>query len=133
MKKLFLLLLTAFVLVACKEKPKPIPPEQIAGKAAVEYYGYLQRHDFRAFVDGIYYAKPIPKEYRELLEKNAENVVHEQDSLRHGLKSIKLSKADLMKNDTTLAAVYLLLQYGDSTSEEVLVPMVKRKDVWYMK
>ena len=46
---------------------------------------------------------------------------------------VKVSRADVMKNDTTLAAVYLQLAFGDNTSEEVLVPMIKRKGVWYMK
>ena len=113
--------------VGCKKEKPVTPQEQIAGRAAV------QHHDFASFVDGVYYGKPIPKDYRALLEKNAEIFVHEQDSLRRGIKKVKLSKADLMKNDSTLAAVYLLLSYGDGTAEEVLVPMIKRKDVWYMK
>lgn len=120
-------------LVGCKKEKPVTPQEQIAGRAAVQYYKYLQHRDFASFVDGTYFGKPIPTEYRKLLEKNAEQFVHDQDSLRHGMKSIKLSKADLMQNDTTLAAVYLLINYGDTTSEEVLVPMIKRKGVWYMK
>ena len=133
MKKLFLILLASTVLVACKKKTEPTPQGQIAGKAAVEYYGYLQRHDFASFVDGMYYKNPIPKDYRALLEKNAKVFVQEQDSLHRGIKSVKLSKADVMHKDTTLAAVYLSLSFGDGATEEVLVPMVKRKNVWYMK
>lgn len=129
----FLGLVLCLGFVGCKKEKPVTPQEQIAGRAAVQYYGYLQHHDFASFVDGVYYGKPIPKDYRALLEKNAEIFVHEQDSLRRGIKKVKLSKADLMKNDSTLAAVYLLLSYGDSTTEEVLVPMIKRKDVWYMK
>lgn len=133
MKKIFFICLTLAALVACKEKPQQKPNGDIAGKAAVEYYGYLQRHNFSAYVDGMYYEKPIPKEYKALLVKNAEMFVHEQDSLHHGIKAVKLSKADMMQKDTTLVAAYLTLTMGDGTSEEVLVPMVKRKNVWYMK
>ena len=133
MKKFFLIVFAAVSLVACKKKPEPSYQGLIAGKAAVEYYGYLQRHNFASFVDGMYYKNPIPKEYRVLLEKNAEIFAHEQDSLHHGIKAVKLSKADIMPKDTTLAAVYLSLTFGDGANEEVLVPMVKRKNVWYMK
>lgn len=128
----FVVVLFSFSLSSCKEEKPATPQEQIAGRAAVQYYGYLQHRDFPAFVDGTYFGKPIPKEYRALLEKNAENFVHDQDSLRRGIKSVKFSRANLM-NDTTLAAVYLNISFGDSTTEEVLVPMIKRKDVWYMK
>ena len=43
MKKIFFICLTLAALVACKEKPQQKPNGDIAGKAAVEYYGYLQR------------------------------------------------------------------------------------------
>lgn len=134
MRKIVFFLLLVVLFGSCKHDEKPVtPPEQIAGNAAVEYYGYLQRGDFASFVDGINYSKPIPKDYREALERNAARFVHEQDSVRGGIKTVKLSKADLMQNDSTLAAVYLVLGFGNKTSEEVLVPMVKRNDVWYMK
>ena len=32
-----------------------------------------------------------------------------------------------------VADAFLSLAYGDSTSEEVVVPMVERNKIWYMK
>lgn len=132
MKKIILLLMLPLVALSCKEKPV-VDHGAIAGKAAVQYYGYLLRHDYTAFVDGINYPNPIPKDYREALEKNAAMFVHDQDSLRQGIKAVHLSKADIMPGDTAAAAIYLTLSYGDKSSEEILVPMVCRKGVWYMK
>ena len=131
MRKILLSFVVVLVLAGCG-KSKPVSHE-IAGKAAAQYYSYLQHGNIKAFVDGTYFSKPIPKSYRALLEKNATTFAGEQDSLHKGIKTVKVSRADVMKNDTTLAAVYLQLAFGDNTSEEVLVPMIKRKGVWYMK
>ena len=32
-----------------------------------------------------------------------------------------------------MANVFLIFVYGDSATEEVLVPMIEHKDVWYMR
>lgn len=133
MRKLLLSFVVVLVLAGCG-KNKPVSHEgEIAGKVAARYYSCLQHGDVRSFVDGTYFPKPIPKSYRALLEKNAATFAGEQDSLHKGIKTVKVSRADVMKNDSTLAAVYLQLSFGDRTSEEVLVPMVKRKGMWYMK
>ena len=133
MRKILLSFVVVLALAGCG-KSKPVSHEgEIAGKAAAQYYSYLQHGNIKAFVDGTYFSKPIPKSYRALLEKNATTFAGEQDSLHKGIKTVKVSRADVMKNDTTLAAVYLQLAFGDNTSEEVLVPMIKRKGVWYMK
>ncbi len=133
MKKIILLLMLPLVALSCKDKPSAPDHGEIAGKAALQYYGCLLRHDYAAFVDGINYPNPIPADYREALEKNAAMFVHEQDSLRQGIKAVRLSKADIMPRDTAAAAVYLTLSFGDKSSEEVIVPMVCRNGVWYMK
>lgn len=133
MKKLLFTLALCLIAVACSDKPATVKSEQLAGHAAVQYYGYLLRGDFTAFVDGLDYPNPMPKDYRALQEKNAAMFVHEQDSLRGGIKKVNLSKADIMPADSSAAAVYLLLTFGNNTSEEVLVPMVRRNGKWLMK
>lgn len=131
---LCLLLATSIAFTSCKEDtPKPKQDGMIAGNAAAEYYKSLLRHDYKTFVGGTYFEKPIPQSYRALLEKNAQMYLHEQDSVRGGIKKVVVSKANIMKNDSTLAAVYLQITFGNKESEQILVPMVKRKGVWYMK
>ncbi len=132
MRKFLFVIIAVIALTGCGSKEGPSPAD-VAGKAAEQYYSYLLHRDYSAFVDGMNYANPIPKDYRRVLEDNAASFLHDQDSIHGGIKSAQFSRANIMPNDSTAAAVYLMLTYGNNTKEEVLVPMVKRNDVWYMK
>ena len=58
--------------------------------------------------------------------------VGEQQAAHKGLKKVRVGAATV---DTArhVANVFLIFVYGDSATEEVLVPMIEHKDVWYMR
>ncbi|KGF32894.1 DUF4878 domain-containing protein [Hoylesella buccalis] len=128
MKKL-LYLFVAMVIVACTSS---LDEGEVAARAAKEYYGYLLQGDVASFVDGHYRPDSIPDTYREQLITNTKMYVSQQNEEHRGIKDIRIvdTKTDMQKH---AANVFLVLSFGDSTSEEILVPMVESGGVWYLR
>ena len=107
-------------------------PDAVAGEAAKAYYDLLIEGKYDQFVEGRYMPDAIPDGYREQLVANMKMFMGEQQATHGGLKQVRVvsAKADTAQH---VANAFLLFVYGDSTSEEVLVPMVEHKGVWYMR
>ena len=107
-------------------------PEEVAAQAAKTYYDLLLQGKYDQFVDGRYQPDSIPASYREQLVANAKMFIGEQQEAHRGIKEVRIANA---KADTLhhVANVFLVFVYGDSTNEEVLVPMVEHKGVWYTR
>ena len=62
----------------------------------------------------------------------AELKASQQQAQHRGIREVRVSNA---KTDTAqkYTAVFLVLCFGDSTNEEVVVPMVEREGRWRMK
>ena len=128
MKKL-LYLFVAMVIVACTSS---LDEGEVAARAAKEYYGYLLQGNIASFVDGHYRPDSIPDTYREQLITNTKMYVNQQNEEHRGIKDIRIvdTKTDMQKH---AANVFLVLSFGDSTSEEIVVPMVESAGVWYLR
>ena len=115
--------------MACKKAPTPA---EIAAHDAKAYYDRLLAGDHAGLVAGHYEHDKIPDSYRKQLEDNARMFVAQQEQEHRGIKKVKIldAKADTLKH---VANVYLIFEYGDSTREEVCVPMVEKKGVWYTR
>lgn len=107
-------------------------PAEVASAAAKEYYKLLLEGKYDEYVDGFYRPDSIPGSYRSQLIDNAKMFMAQQKEERRGLLDVRVVSA---KVDTSLhvANVFLILSYGDSTNEEIVVPMVEQKGVWYMR
>ena len=128
MKKL-LYLFVAMVTLACTSS---LDEGEVAARAAKEYYGYLLQGNIASFVDGHYRPDSIPDTYREQLITNTKMYVNQQNEEHRGIKDIRIvdTKTDMQKH---AANVFLVLSFGDSTSEEIVVPMVESDGVWYLR
>lgn len=128
MKKL-LYLFVAMVIVACTSS---LDEGEVAARAAKEYYGYLLQGNIASFVDGHYRPDSIPDTYREQLITNTKMYMNQQNEEHRGIKDIRIvdTKTDMQKH---AANVFLVLSFGDSTSEEIVVPMVESGGVWYLR
>ena len=128
MKKL-LYLFVAMVIVACTSS---LDEGEVAARAAKEYYGYLLQGNVASFVDGHYRPDSIPDSYREQLITNTKMYVNQQNEEHRSIKDIRIvdTKTDMQKH---AANVFLVLSFGDSTSEEIVVPMVESDGVWYLR
>jgi hypothetical protein len=125
----FILLFALCSLTACNFGNSPA---DIAAQTAKQYYEWLLQGKYDQFVDGQYRPDSIPASYRAQLMVNAKMFMTQQKEEHRGIREIRIMNADA---DTVrhVANAYLVFTYGDSTNEEVVVPMVQRKGVWYMK
>ena len=103
-----------------------------AANAAKDYYDQLIKEKYDAFVDGMNMPERIPDSYRQQLEDNARMFVGEQQKAHGGLREVRVVNCVNDSVDVS-AHAFLMLCFGDSTIEEVVVPMVKRDGRWLMK
>lgn len=132
MKRLsfFLVFLLLLGMVACKKEAPD--PGQIAATAAKKYYDLLLEGKYEEFVDGTNMPHKIPDNYRSQLLLNAQMFVEQQNEEHRGIKSVEILNA---KADTAhhVADVFLSVAYGDSTKEQIVVPMVEVAGTWKMR
>lgn len=118
--------------VACSGKDSGPTAAQLAAQAAQNYYTQLLRGDYEAFVAGRYQPHAIPDSYREQLVANAKMFIGQQKDDHQGI--VKAQAVDAQADTTHhVANVFINLSYGDRTMEEIVVPMVEKKGVWYMR
>lgn len=111
---------------------KEAAPEDIAGTVARQYYQYLLDGKYAEFVDGHYQPDSIPSAYREQLIANAKMFAAQQKADHGGMVKVEVvkSSADTARH---VADVFLSVAYGDSTMEEIVVPMVYVDGNWMMR
>ena len=118
-------------LMGCSEE---LTPEQQAAEAAQSYYQRLLDGYSDGFLVGKANYDQYPSDYRQQLVKANELFMEDMKQKHNGLRAVAVSP-NVGRVDTTLHVVYtfLLLSYGDSTQEEVTVPMVQVDGEWKMK
>ena len=97
---------------SCKEE-RP-DPSYFAGIAAKGYYDLLLEGKYEEYVAGFNQPYRIPKGYHDQLSK----------------VDILSAKADTARH---VADVFLRISYGDSTKEQIIVPMIEVKGEWKMR
>lgn len=117
------------MLLSCSSKTSH---EDAAGKAAGEYYKDLIDGRYDDYVAGMQNTDSIPETYREQLVTMAKQFAANQKEERGGMKSAKVVTT-VMDTTHTVADVYLEISYGDSASEEVVMPLVLKNGKWKMK
>lgn len=85
-----------------------------------------------AFVEKMDMPDSIPEMYREQLVANIKMYIAQQQDEHHGIKKVDVQNCI---NDSLqpTAQAFLMICYGDSTVEEIVIPMVKRDGKWLMK
>ena len=106
--------------------------EDLAVKAAKEYYDALIAGRYGEYVKGFANADSLPPTYDEQLATNAKQFMAQQKEEHGGIDSVRAvySRTDSVEKTTE---AFLLLCFSDSTKEEVVVPMTQQGSVWKMK
>ena len=107
-------------------------PAEVAGQVARQYYEQLLRGDYDSFVDGTWQPDHIPTSYRSQLIDNAKMFAEQQQVKHRGIREVRTVNAEADSTGTSVN-VFLVFCYGDSTAEEVIVPMVEHNGTWYLK
>ena len=135
------LLLLVLSLSSCKEENSN--QADLAAETAKAYYEQLLNGDIAAFVEGTAMHVEVVPSYREQLETNMKMFLGQQERDHKGIKSVKKVKGTLtcptdaegMPKDTAhlSANAFLIFNYGDNTSEQVVVPLVRVNGIWLMR
>jgi hypothetical protein len=115
-------------LAACSQPT----PEELASLAAKGYYDHLIHGEYESFLEGM--DLPEAPEYRSQLIDNYRQFMATQQSSRGGIREVRIVRAktdSIQKQPYT--NVFLTLCFGDSTNEEIVVPMVERDGRWRMR
>jgi hypothetical protein len=109
-------------------------PEEQAARAARAYYQHLIDDRPAEFLQGKADADSLPDSYRAQLLMAINQYRADMLDKHNGLNEVRVSD-NVARRDTSLHLTYafLLLCYGDSTQEEITVPMVERDGQWLMK
>ncbi len=107
--------------------------EEMASLAAKGYYEHLIHGEYEKFLqgkDGL--NKHSEVDYWNQLRDNCHQFVHQQELAHRGIYEVRVvnAKTDTLQNYTN---VFMMLCFGDSTNEEIVVPMVERDGRWYMR
>ena len=110
-----------------------VTPEEQASLAAKGYYDHLIHGEYELFLqgkDGL--DKRSEQEYWSQLKDNCHLFVRQQEKAHRGIHEVRVvnAKTDTLHKYTN---VFMMLCFGDSTNEEVVVSMVECDGRWYMK
>ena len=128
-KLVYLVLLVSLAQWAACSSPTR---EELASLAAKGYYQHLIEGDFDHFLEGRVMADSLPDDYRSQLIDGYSQFQAQQVKARGGINEVRISRA-FTDSTQQYTSVLLMLCYGDSTSEEVIVPMVEHDGRWMMK
>ena len=123
-----LLVMLVFLAGSCCSPSK----EELASLAAKGYYQHLIEGDIEHFLEGRMMADSLPADYRSQLIDGYSQFLAQQVKARGGINEVRVSRA-FTDSTQQYTSVLLTLCYGDSTSEEVVVPMVEHNGRWMMK
>ena len=108
-------------------------PEEQASLAAKGYYEHLIHGEYEQFLQGkVGLNKHSEEEYWNQLWDNCHQFEHQQEQAHRGIYEVRVvnAKTDTLQKYTN---VFMMLCFGDSTNEEIVVPMVERDGRWYMR
>lgn len=128
MKHLLFIVLVFLALCACSSPT----PEEMASLAAKGYYEHLLKGEYDKFLEGKAGSDSLPEAFRRQLLAGYKQFLSQQNSLHNGINEIRVINAmrDTILNYTN---VFLMLCFGDSTNEQVSVPMIDHNGRWRMK
>ena len=118
-----------FLVAACGGPSR----EELASLAAKGYYEHLIHGEYEQFYEGMDQRELSGEaSYRSQMLAHLRRFVARQEQEHRGVLEVRVSNAT---TDTVqqLTNVFLVLCFGDSTNEEVVVPMVERHGAWRMK
>ncbi len=115
-------------IVACSNPSR----EELASLAAKGFYEHLIRGEYESFLQGVNGSDSLPDDYKSQLLDNYRMYMNRMQLQHNGVRDIRISNA---KTDSTLnyTNVFLVLCFGDSVNEEIVVPMVEHQGSWRMK
>lgn len=130
MRCVFCFFICVLLFSSCKKED--VRQEDVALQAAKAYYDQLLHGDYDSYVEGCLKGDSVAPVYRHQLLLNAQMFMEQQNSEHNGISEVKTLRAAYDSSAHTVDA-FLALLYADSTVEEIVVPMVEKNGVWYLR
>lgn len=127
----FLFLFAVVAMSSCSEQLE-VRKDELAANTAKLYYQYLIEGKYEDFVAGLDRHIGHSKDYERQLVDNARMFVSQQRKLHKGMKEVSVANA-MVDTVAHTAAVYLVVDFNDGVSEQIVVPMVERDGLWMMR
>ncbi len=123
----------SLLLGSCSDKPQEtVNQGELAARTAKIYYDSLAAGRFDSFYEGKLKADTVPETYRQQMKAILRQFADNEQKRHKGIDSVRISNYQYAEKTQT-ANVFLTLVYGDKTQEQVVVPMVRRDSLWYMR
>ena len=132
MKKAAYILTSLLLLFACAEERNVLADFSSQGsrEAAEHFYGLLAEGQAQAYVDNMQETASMDSskycQYVDLMEQ----FLQEEKELRGGILGAKAERDTMVD---TVSMVYLDVQFGDSTREEIVLPVVYTRGRWWIR
>ena len=116
-----------------------IKQEDIALQTAKAHYDQLIAGQTQSFLEGTLKGDALPEDYKEQLLLNLQMYIETQQKIHGGFSEVIAVRATCdtttINPDSLLitAQSTLMLCFKDSTKEEIVVPMVRSNNTWYMQ
>ena len=110
-----------------------VSSEELASLAAKGYYEHLIHGEYEKYLEGKVGLNAHEKnEYWSQLIDNCHQFMRQQETSHRGVREVRIVNAttDTIQKYTN---VFMVLCFGDSTNEEIVVPMVEQNGRWFMK
>ena len=128
MKHILFFIILAAAFSACSSRH----PEEQAAKAAKQYYDLLLHGKYEAFVDARQDSQGASAEYRSQLIDNMRMFAAQMEKEHQGMRDVRIVNC-IADEEGRAANAFLAVCFGDSTIEEVVVPMVEHDGQWRMR
>ena len=130
---IFFIFHLSFFISSCSDSRSDLERAQEGAMVAAQVY-YRQLADGRCdqFLAAKAGSDSLPQGYREQLVACYKQFVAQQERAHKGIADVTATRAE-MDSAANLMQVFLMLSYGDSTREEIVVPMVAHRGAWLMK
>ena len=125
-------LLIGLLCAVCAACSSELKTDEQAANTARLYYDYLVQGKYDDFVAGIEGYDEMPDTYRRQLSDNARMFVEQQNREHGGIERLRIMRADI-DSDTETAQVFLVISYQDGGNEQIMVPMVRKGQLWLMR
>ena len=132
MKKAAYILTSLLLLFSCAEERNVLADFSSQGsrEAAEHFYGLLAEGQAQAYVDNMQETASMDSskycQYVDLMEQ----FLQEEKELRGGILSAKAERDTIVD---TISMVYLNVHFGDSTREEIILPVVYTRGRWWIR
>ena len=126
-------LVALVALASCGGQPKEAPSaETQASVAACQCYEALYNGQLTTFLDSRVGAAEMSQEYRLQLLQAYQHHTAQVERTHKGVRNVTANRA-VMDTTLQLMQVFLMFDYNDGASEEVVVPMVESNGRWMLK